>query len=153
MTHDHRKLAVEFNQRSWELLDNKGRSPAEAEEMILAACASLAHWLKAGTGAHWQRGEWLIARVYAELARPEPALHHLRRTQELTDQFRQELADFDVAFLEALAARVHALANDRESARRHYARARTLGDTLSDPEDRKLYFDQLAEGPWFGFTP
>lgn len=153
MTHDHRKLAIEFNQRCWELLDNKGRSPAEAEEMIAAAWASLAHWLKAGTGVHWQRGEWLIARVYAELARAEPALHHLRRTQELTDRYRPELADFDFAFLEALAARVHALANDRAAGQRHYAKAVSLGDKLSDPEDRKLFFDQLAEGPWFGFAP
>ena len=60
---DHRRLAIDFNRRVWELFDNKARSPADADEMVVAAYASLAHWMKAGTGVRAQRGEWLIARV------------------------------------------------------------------------------------------
>jgi hypothetical protein len=149
---DHRALAIAFNQRAWALLDNKDRSVEEAEEMLIAAYASLAHWLKAGTAIHQQRGEWLVARIYAELGRAEPALHHLAVTQNLTEQHRAQLEDFDVAFAEALAARVYALAGDGERARAHYARAEAMGNALVDAEDRQIFLDQLAEGPWFGFN-
>jgi len=147
---NHRKLAIGFNQRTWALMDNKLRSAEEAEEMIMSAYASLAHWLKAGTGVNHHRGEWLIARAYAELGRVEPALHHLHRTEILTETHRAESQDFDFAFLEALAARVLALANNHEQAARRYARAVALGEAIVNAEDRKGFFEQLAEEPWFG---
>jgi hypothetical protein len=147
---DHRKLAVEFNQRTWALIDDKLRSADEAEEMVMAAFASLAHWLKAGTGVNHHRGEWLIARAYAELGRAEPALHHLYRTEALTQAHRAESKDFDFAFLEALAARILALANDHEQASKRYAQAVALGEAIVNAEDRKGFFEQLHEEPWFG---
>jgi len=148
---DHRRLAIDFNRRVWELFDNKARSPADADEMVVAAYASLAHWMKAGTGVSAQRGEWLIARVvYVELGRLEPARHHLDRTLALTERHRNDLADFDLAFAEALAARVAALAGDKAAAKRHLAKARDLGDGIADPGDRSAFFEQLREKPWFG---
>jgi tetratricopeptide (TPR) repeat protein len=152
MTQDDRKLAIAFNQRTWALFDKKDRSAEEAEEMVTAAYASLAHWTKAGTAVNRQRGEWLIARVYAELGRAEPALHHLKRTLDLTAAHRGALKDFDLAFAAALAARVYALAGKPAQVRPHYEEATRLGEAIADPADRKMFFDQLAEGPWFGFT-
>jgi hypothetical protein len=153
MSHDHRQLAISFNQRTWELIDSKQRSHDEAEEMIVAAFASLAHWRIAGTGVHWQRGEWLIGRAYAEVGRIEPARHHLDRTERLTEEHRTHLKDFDFAFLEALAARIHALAGDHDKARLHHTKAWNLGEAISNAEDRRMFFDQLAEEPWFAFKP
>jgi hypothetical protein len=153
MGHDDRKLAVSSNQRSWELIDNKQRSPEEADEMIQAAHASLALWLKAGTGANWQRGEWLIARAYTEVGRLEPARHHLERARQLTEEHRAQLKDFDFAFMEALAARIHALAGEHTEARLRYAKAREMGEALGNAEDRRMFFAQMAEPPWFNFAP
>ena len=147
---DHRRLAIQFNRRVWKLLDNKRRTPAEADEMLLAAFSSLAHWTEAGAGVNLQRGEWLIARVYVELGRVEPAGHHLDRTLALTERHRDELADFDLAFAEALAARVAALAGNEPGAKRHLAKARELGEKIVDPGDRAAFFEQLMEEPWFG---
>jgi hypothetical protein len=147
---DHRRHAVAFNQRVWALLDKKDLSAEEAEEMVLAAHAGLALWLQAGTGVHHQRGQWLIARVYVELGRLEPARHHLQLTLALTAQHRDALADFDLAFADALAARVHALAGDLAQARLAHDSAEARGNALADPEDRRVFFDQLNEGPWFG---
>jgi hypothetical protein len=153
MAHDHQRLGIEFNNTAWDLLEKPNRTPAEDQEMIHAAHASHAHWLKAGTAINAQRGEWLIARVYAELGRIEPALHHLRETERLTDGHRDELADFDFAFLEALQARVAALAQNDAEAELHYATAKRLGEALDTEEDRKIFFDQLKAGAWFGFSP
>jgi len=153
MTHDHKRLGIEFNNRVWDLLEKSDRTPSEDQELIHAAHASQAHWAKAGTGVNAQRGEWLIARVYTELGRLEPALHHLRETERLTEQNRDALADFDFAFLEALQARIEALAENLAEAELHYAKAKRLGEALDTEEDRKIFFDQLKAGPWFGFDP
>ncbi len=80
----------------------------------------------------------------------EAALHHLERAERLTEAHREQLVDFDFAFLEALAARVHALAGNHDRAARHYEQAKEMGDALPDAEDRRVYVDQLAEEPWFG---
>ncbi|MCB1500365.1 MAG: hypothetical protein KDK07_11360 [Bauldia sp.] len=153
MPHDHRRLAIDFNQRAWTLIDRKDRSTEEADEMIGAAHASLMHWLKAGTGVNQQRGEWLIARAYAEAGRAEPARHHLDRMLALTERYRDDLADFDIAFAEALAARVEALSGRSEAALVRYAEAQRLGEAIGDEDDRRAFFDQLREGPWFGLEP
>ena len=52
--------------------------------MVLAASASLYHWLQIGTVVNAQRGEWLLARVYTVLEKPHPAMEHALRCQELT---------------------------------------------------------------------
>ncbi len=153
MHHDHRKLAIETNQRTWKLLENPARSPAENEEMVHSAHASLWHWLKAGTGVHHQRGVWLVSRVCTELGRTTEARRYLDQTLDLTRAHKDGLADFDFAFAEALAARVAALEGQMDAARKHYTEARQLGDALPDAEDRKVFFDQLHAGAWFGLTP
>jgi hypothetical protein len=73
MTHDHRRLAVEFNQRTRERLDRKQRAGGENHD------------------------EW-----------------------------------------------------DRASG--HYAEARTLGEKIANAEDRRSFFEELAEEPWFGLA-
>jgi hypothetical protein len=150
MTDDHRSHAIAFHRKVWTLLENSERSAAEAEDMVHAAHASLAHWLLAGTAVHRQRGEWLIARVYVELRRLEPARHYFALTMRTTEQARADLQDFDLAFLAALAARVHALAGEGNAARQCHDRAVTLGQGLKDVDDRDVFFDQLERDPWFG---
>ncbi len=150
-TPDHRTLAIAFNRRTWELIDNKSRSVEDTEEMIMSAHASLAHWLKAGTGVNQQRGEWLIARAYAEAGRLEPALHHLQRTRGLTEVHAAQLKDFEFAFVDALAARIQALAGNHQETARLYAMAVALGEGIVNAADRTAFFVQLAEEPWYGF--
>lgn len=153
MSHDHRKLGIEFNHRTWALLEKRGRTPEEDQEMIHAAHASLAHWMRAGTPVNEQRGEWMIARIYAELGRLEPALHHLRKAEAVTEAHRDLLEDFDFAFLEALQARIEALADNPAAASLHYAKAKSMGEALADEADQRIFFDQLHTGAWFGFSP
>jgi len=56
--HDHRQLAVDLFNHTWELLDKSERTQAEADEMIHAAHASRYHWGLAGTAVNLARGEW-----------------------------------------------------------------------------------------------
>ena len=80
----HEKFAKSLNGKTWELLGKTERTRDEDELMVLAASASLYHWLQVGTVVNAQRGEWLLARVYTVLEKPHPAMEHALRCQELT---------------------------------------------------------------------
>jgi hypothetical protein len=152
MTHDHRKLGVECNNRTWDLIDQGTRTPVEDREMLAAAHASYLHWSKAGTPVNLQRAETAIARVYAALGRLEPALHHLRLAERLAKDHATALGTFDMAMVEAVAARTYALAENAVQAELCYANARRLGDALGE-DDRRVFFADLVQPPWFGFSP
>ncbi len=78
----HEKFAKSLNGKTWDLLGKESRTQEENEVMVLSASASLYHWLQIGTAVHAQRGEWLLARVYTVLEKPEPAMEHAIRCQE-----------------------------------------------------------------------
>ncbi len=146
----HRQLAVAAHGETWAFLEKAGRSVAEDDAMLSAAHASLWHWAIAGTAVHRQRGTWLVARAYVALGLSAPARRFAQRTLELTAAHGSELADFDLAFAEEIAARAEALAGDLVKAASHHARARSLGEAIEQADDRTEFFRQFDAGPWFG---
>ena len=149
-TETHRQFAIELNGRVWDLLAQKERSDQENEEMIHAAHASCLHWLKAGTAIHHQRGEWLIAHVYAELGLAEPALRHAQRCQELTHEHADQMADFDLAYAHEGLARAYAIAGQHEQAEKELKMAKQAGQTIADKESKKIFLGDLCSGNWGG---
>ena len=99
-----------------------------------------------GTGAHYQRGEWLISHVYAELGAPMAALHHAQRCQALTEKHRDLLEDFDRAYALEVLARANAIAGNREEALRYREQAEKAGEAIADEESRKYFQGDLAGG-------
>jgi len=83
------------------------------------------------------------------LGRPEPALHHARRCLELAAA-EPGVADFDHAYAFEAMARAEAAAGELDEARRWHARAAEAGAAIADDEDRKIFTDDLAGGPWHG---
>jgi hypothetical protein len=146
----HRQFAVELNGRAWELLVQQDRSTQENEEMIHAAHASCYHWLRAGTGIHQQRGEWLISHVYAELGLGEAALRHAQRCRELTQEHAAEMADFDIAYSHEGLARAYAVAGDYGQAEQHLKLAKQAGQAIADKESKKIFLSDLCSGNWGG---
>lgn len=145
-----RHFARSLNGRTWELLGLPKRSPEQGELMLLAAQASLYHWLQIGTAVHAQRGHWLVAHVYAVLEQAAPAMQHAQRCAALTAQHPAEMQDFDRAYaLEALA-RAYALQGEIERARAYYGQAASAGEAIADAEDRQIFTSDLQSGKWYG---
>lgn len=144
------RFAKKLHGETWEYLEKPGRTPAENERMIHAAHASCYHWLQVGTGLNHQRGEWLIARVYTVLGHAEPALWHANRCLELTDEYAEQMHDFDRAFAYEGAARANALAGNQGEARRYYELADAHGQAIQDAVDREYFLADLHGGNWFG---
>lgn len=108
----HRFFAIQYHGKTWELLDKPERTAVENECLADYAHTSLAHWRVAGTAVHYQRGAWLLSRVYAVLGEHELALWYARRVLELTEEHQAELEKFDFAFAYECIARAHALSGN-----------------------------------------
>ncbi|GMV81892.1 MAG: hypothetical protein AMXMBFR7_30760 [Planctomycetota bacterium] len=146
----HKQCALELNKLTWKWLDLHDRTEDQDRLMIHAAHGSCFHWSRAGGGVQQQRGEWLVARVYAVLEHPEAALYHARRCMEFTEAHKAELKDFDLAYAQEGLARALAAAGLKDEARSHFVQAQILGDKIADPEDRKIFQNDFAADPWYG---
>jgi hypothetical protein len=141
-----RAEAVRLFNHTWGLLDLPERSRAEDFDMVHAAHASRWHWGRVGGPQEWAIGEWQCSRVYAVLARPEPALAHARRCLELCEEHR--LDGFIVASAHEALARAQFVAGDLGAARAERALAAALAAALDDPEDRAVVEGDLATLPF-----
>ena len=133
-----RRLAADCFNTTWTLLEKQGRTREEDDEMVHCAHASSYHWAHVGTVANRARGEWQCSRVYAILGRPEPALHHARRCLELVEAEPAEMEEFDLPAAYEALARAHAVAGERDEARRYVELGRDLTARIADEDDRRL---------------
>jgi hypothetical protein len=146
----HKLFARQFNGETWSLLAKADRTKADDERMIYSALASCRHWLEVGTGAHHQRGEWLIARVYSMLDMPAEAVRHALRCLELAEEHTDLMEDFDRAYAFEGVARAHAVAGNADEARKYIELAQEAGKEIADEESKKLFIGDLEAGDWKG---
>jgi hypothetical protein len=146
---EHRKLAIEANNSTWEFLDRDPDllSAADAEEMTRRAYAAAYHWARAenATVVNEIRASWLIAKVWIHQSRGDIALPIADRCIELCDD--HGIKDFDLAYVyEAMARSLASLGHmDGASEMKQSA----LLVEIADEEDRNLVQADVAKGPWF----
>src|SRR5688572_9971525 len=114
----HYQFAIDYHGKTWELLDKPERTRDENERMLDYAHASLAHWRTAGGAVRHQRGEWMLARVYAVLGNGPAALDHAHRCAEILEQNKSEMEEFDLPFAYEALARAHAIAGHAAEAKK-----------------------------------
>jgi len=138
----HRTLAVDLFNVTWTLLKTEDRTPAEDEDMVHAAHASLHHWGIVGTSKNHARGEWQIARVYAVLKRDVSALHYARLYMDAC--VKEDFGPFDLAFAHEGLARAIATAEPKQ-AMKHIEEARRIGKGIEESEDQTWLHTNLDE--------
>ena len=146
---EHRMLAIEANNSTWEFLDREPGSLSELdnEEMTRRAYAAAYHWSRAenATVINEVRASWLIAKVWIHQSRGDLALPISIRCIDLC--LANNIADFDLAYVYEAKARSLACIGDLDGAREAKQFASLV--VIADEEDRKLVQADLAKGPWF----
>ena len=146
---EHRMLAIEANNSTWEFLDREPGSLSELdnEEMTRRAYAAAYHWSRAenATVINEVRASWLIAKVWIHQSRGDLALPISIRCIDLC--LANNIADFDLAYVYEAKARSLACIGDLDGAREAKHIASLV--VIADEEDRKLVQADLAKGPWF----
>lgn len=142
---EERRLAADLFNLVWTLLETPDRTAEQDERMLHAAHASRFHWGEIGEPANLARGDWQISRVYAVLGRAEPALHHAQRCLDTCRA--NSIGDFDLAFAYEALARASSIAGRSDEAVTYAALAREAGDRIGEPEEREIFFSDLAGLP------
>ncbi len=143
-----RWLAVENNNQAWELIET---SPdyLHAAELLSRAYAAHRHWFEVGGPLEKQRAEHLVATAVSFLGNTQLAVHHADACMKLSDANGALQTAFDRAAALECLARSHACAELEGAGLRRDA-AREAGKLIEDPEERAVFEQLLASGPWFG---
>jgi hypothetical protein len=138
-----RQLGVDLFNEVWRLIETR----EDDERMLHAAHASAYHWSEAPEcePKNRARSEWQVSRVYAVLGRGEPALHHAHRCLKLCEANPENMEDWDLPFAYEALARANRVAGHDDEARRYEQKARELGASLADQEDREHLEKALTE--------
>ncbi len=139
---DHRQLAKNLYNRTWELHDLPDRTADQDEEMLSTAHASAFHWLPVGSTQNFAISQWQLSRVYAVLNRPQSAIHHGKRSLSLCQS--GELAPFYHAYAHEAIARGHLAAAQWDAVREHCALAQAFVPHIEDPEEVAAIKKDLA---------
>lgn len=139
---EHKQLAINLFNETWDLLDQQKRTDAEDALLIHKAHASLYHWLQVGKPIHFQRGEWMVSHVYAVLGMSESALYHAKRCLALTEE--NHIEDFDQCFAYEAMARAYRI-DDNPLAKDYLNRAYASLSQIEKEEDRSYAKTNLDE--------
>ncbi len=140
-----KELAKRLFNRVWELLEKSDRSLSDDEELVDAAHASRYFWSIVGDTQNLAISDWQLSRVFAVLARPEPAVHHARRCQQLAGTL-PEVAWLQASAYEALA-RAYAVSGDQAVAREWRAKAENQLELIEDRDERDIVARDIATLP------
>ncbi|MFW9922370.1 MAG: hypothetical protein ACFFDW_03675 [Candidatus Thorarchaeota archaeon] len=135
------KMAKQFFNHTWELLDKKERTQNEIDEMIHSAHASRFLWGKVGKPLNFERGEWQISRVYSVLNRSEPAFYHAKRCLAIC--LENNIEDFDIAFAYEAMARAHSTAGNIEEKEKYLTLAKSAGEKIKEKDDKNYFLSEL----------
>jgi len=149
----HLHFARAANGEIWALLEKPVRTRDEDAHLLAAAFASYYHWSFAGREVHLQRAEYMIARAFLALGNPREAMLHAARCLEMTRNYPDQMADFDLAYAQEMMARAHAAIGQLELARKFKDAAQMAGEQIQNQEDREIFFADLADGNWYGLQP
>jgi len=139
---DHRSLAVETFNRTWELLDRSPRTAVEDAEMLTTVFASRYHWLLAGGPRNFSVSDWQVARVAAVLGFADLAKQFGQTALDLA--IEHDLGAFYVGYGHEALARAARVAADDAAAAHHLAAAYEQLDRIESSAERELLTPDLA---------
>ncbi len=142
---DHKAIAVETFNETWNLLDKDLRTAEENDIMVHAAHTSRYHWGQAGGPTEFERGDWQLSRVYSTLGKGSEALHYAKHT--LNTCLENEIGDFDLAFAYEAMARAHSVNGNWTEADRYIQMAKTAAEGIEKKDDREYFLGELDSIP------
>ena len=141
----HRQIAMQCNNRAWEL-SVRPRSSAEDHEMLDAAHSSAWHWARIGTELNRMRATMLLAEVHALLGHGKTALSLATQMRSFF-LGRPDTPDWELAFTHAIHAHCAQVAAEVDLHRASYAEAQRALAAIADDEDRKIVAQTFEHVP------
>ena len=137
-----RNFAVTCNNEAWALAEKPHRTPDENSSMLQRAWAAAYHWFQVGGEVERNRAESLVAHVHGLLGHGDLAMTYAQRNHDFV--LGRKSDDWEIAFAHAILANAAHAADRGELHREQYAKAKAVGENLSDPQDKKIFMDTFA---------
>jgi len=119
---------------TWDLIDKKDKTKEERLEMIRLAQTSRHHWGVVGSPLEFERGDWLISKVYALEGYGELALEHALICLKVC--LENDIADFDICFAYEAIANAYKALGDMKKVKEFKEKAYKGLDFIKDKGDR-----------------
>ncbi len=139
----HKKFAIEAFNETWQYIEMSNRSEEDDLKMIRLAHTSRFHWDFVGHALHFERGEWLIARVYTELEIFDRALVHGEKCLSIC--MEHKIFDFDLAFAYEGLTRTYKNKGTLDKFKHYYELALKASNEIVDPEDQDYFLSELKQ--------
>ena len=136
-------LAIQTFNKTWDYIDKPDSTPEEDLEMIHCAHASRYLWGQAGTPLQFERGEWLISKVYYLIGSGERALVHAKECHDICVQ--KNIGDFDITFAYESLANAYKLLGDQVNCDLYRKAAIDSLDGIAEKEDRDYAESELGK--------
>lgn len=138
---EHKKLGVEYFNKTWTLLDKTDRTESEKEMMIHLCHASMWHWMNAPecTTTNLSIGYWQLSRVYAVAGEPTNAFKYGNICLHISGDV--SVAPFYKAYAHEAVARAAMLGGNKEHALLHLQQANELMPQIDEKEGTYLVKD------------
>lgn len=143
---DHRRLAVDYFNAAWALIDKQHRTAEDDLTMVATAAASRQHWVEAGgTDENLTIADWQVAHAASHAGLGDVATAFATAAYDRAR--RADLATWLQASTAEGRARAAATTGDRASYEKFAQECRDLLAQVADDEDRKVIEDQLGTIP------
>jgi hypothetical protein len=119
---------------TWNYIDKEKRSTIDVLEMIRLAQASRYHWSIVGTALEFERGEWLISKVYALAGYGDLALLHANECLRIC--LEHKIEDFDICFAYEAIANAYKALGDEKKKEEYKALANSSVEAIKDDGDK-----------------
>ncbi|MFX0116191.1 MAG: hypothetical protein ACFFB3_16695 [Candidatus Hodarchaeota archaeon] len=142
----HKKLAVEYFNKTWDYLEKGDRTPEDDDAMVDCVHASRYHWRHLiahgeGGSVNHARGDWIISRVYAVLKKAELAIYYGEKSLQICQ--KNNIGDFDLAYGFEALSRAYAVAGKKIDAEKYFQQAKEAGDNIAEKESKDWFFKDL----------
>ena len=111
--------------------------------MIRMAHASRYHWGQVGTPLELARGDWQIAKVYAELGFGVMAYKYAKTSLDLCE--KHDLGSFDLAFAYQALAYACAVSGDIDKGRGYITLGQSAAAEIEDEDNRAYVWAELEK--------
>ena len=138
-----RKLAAQYFNETWDLLEKPERTPEDDTRMIHATHASRCLWEAVGDASNLAIGEWQISRVYSVLQRAELAARHGQLSLDHSGEAGQR--PFLMGYAHEALCRAALTSGERDAAGSELSKATAWLGAVTDEEERGLLSADLEQ--------
>ncbi len=141
-TAEHKNMAAELFNGTWDLIDKTDRTKDDDFTMINMAHASVYHHSMGGGGAQQKAtGHWQISHVYALADMGESALAHAQYCLDTT--LAGDLSAFNVAFGYEALARAYAVLKDAANMQLNKQKGLEAAAKVEKAEDKEYVSGEI----------